>query len=287
MVAQRRVTLRAQWLGERLKQLREDAAVKQSEAANYLDKDVSGLSRIESGLTPIREPDLKALLELYSVAPDDPRYRDLLSLRDDAQRADWWDGYAQDVEGSMIDYVWLESRATEIRSFRIFNVEGLLQTPEYARSLIEASSPDASEEQLDRWHDLRMKRQTVLTRRNPLRLSVILDEAVLRRPIGGRDVTAAQLRHLVSQAGRPHIEVRVLPFEVGTHPAQEGEFRYFTLPDPFDEVVCVECQAGQLYLEPPRSSRFVGLYDALLESALGPDESVEFIATAAEQLEKP
>lgn len=209
----------------------------------------------------------------------------LIKFGDEAWRTDWWDGYTDDVEGALMDYVLLESWATEIRAFDVMSVHGLLQTPDYVRDLLRTENPGASEQQIERWSELRLKRQTILVRAAPPPLSIVVDEAALRRTVGGPNVFAAQLRQLVEYANQAEVELRVLPFNEGAHACPNGPFSIFTLTDPIPEVVFVESPAGALYLEPPKTERFAEMYDRLQKSAVTPDKSITFIESIARTLE--
>lgn len=273
-------TLRSQWLGQQLRELRDGKGILLKEAAEYLQRDTATLSRYETGFYPIRRPDLLALLDLYGVS--DTSLRDkLLNLSKDVWQKGWWDGYSGDVTGSLIDYVWLESRACHIRSYASVVVPGLLQTPAYAERVIRADEPDATPEQVRRWYELRMTRQQVLEVDDPPRLSAILDESVLRRRIGSPDIMKDQLGHLMKLAAMPTVDIRVLPLRAGTLASVHGSFEIFQMPDPFPEVAYTETLAGAIYTEAPDIYRFVHAYDGHKASALGPTESIEMISAIA------
>ncbi|MGH3971938.1 MAG: Scr1 family TA system antitoxin-like transcriptional regulator, partial [Pseudonocardiaceae bacterium] len=137
-----KVTLRAQWLGQSLRELRDASGMTLARAGEFLQRNAATVSRFESGEYPIRRPDLMALLDLYGVS--DRRKRDgLLRLSEDVWQKGWWDGYEPDVERQFVDFVWLESRATAIRSFDPLVVTGLLQTREYAEAVITAAEWEA------------------------------------------------------------------------------------------------------------------------------------------------
>ncbi|MGH7745994.1 MAG: DUF5753 domain-containing protein, partial [Candidatus Dormibacteria bacterium] len=232
---------------------------------------------------PIRRPDLMALLDLYGVS--DRRKRDgLLRLSEDVWQKGWWDGYEPDVERQFVDFVWLESRATEIRTFDTMVVTGLLQTREYAEAVITAAEWEAEPAQIARWMQLRMDRQAVLYQKEPPRLRVIIDELVLRRKIGGPEVLRGQLAHLLTVAELPHIDLRVLPASIGAHSSPSGYFLIFTIAEPDLDVGFAETLGGAVYVEPPDSERFVRVYDRLLDSALGPVESAELLRAIGEDL---
>jgi hypothetical protein len=231
----------------------------------------------------VRRADLIALLDFYAVS--DGRRRDaLLTLREEVWRKGWWDGFAEEVDRRFIDYVWLESRACEIHTFDNTLLLGLLQTRDYARAAIEAAEFDGPGDLVDRGVELRMARQGVLVGDDPPRLMSIIDEAVLRRLVGGTAVTRAQLHHLAECAQRPNIDIRVLPFRAGAHASPAGAFRILTLTDPYPNVAYTETLAGAVYVEAPDVQRFVQAYDRLQASASGRDESIELISALAKEL---
>jgi len=282
MAKSKRATLRAQWLGQLLRQIREDVGMTATEAAEYIQRDQSTLSRFESGTYPIRRPDVSALLDLYGV--DDKRQREaLLQLATHQWQKGWWDKYAAEVENWFVDYVWLEDRAEEMRTFDLAPIHGLLQTPAYAEAQIRAVSPDAGESQVKRWLDLRIKRQEVLDRDKPLKLTCVMDESVLRRPIGGADVMADQLARLRSAAKKAHIKIHVLPLASGAHASPEGAFQLLRMADPFPEVGYVESPAGALYIESADAERLAARYDRLYQAALSESASVKLISAAEKE----
>lgn len=279
-----RAPLRSQRPGQQLRELRESSGLMLKEAAEYLQRNPSTVARFETGEYPIRRPDLMALLDLYGVS--DSRRRDaLLRLSQDVWQKGWWEGYSKDLDGAFVDYVWLESRAKEIRAFDNTHLPGLLQTPDYARAFISAAEFDADDEQIDGWLDLRMARQRILSGDEPPRLMVIIDEGALRREVGGRECMSAQIRHLSEQAKKPNIEVRVLPFSAGAHASPTGAFRVFTMEEPLPSVGYVETPTGAIYVESPETERLTLTYDKLREAALSPDESAHLISEIAEEFE--
>jgi transcriptional regulator with XRE-family HTH domain len=277
------LTLRSQWLGQSLRELRDVTRMTLAQAGEYLQRDASTVSRFESGEYPIRRPDLMALLDLYGVS--DRRKRDgLLRLAEEVWQKGWWDGYEPDVERQFVDFVWLESRATEIRSFDPLLITGLLQTREYAEAMITAAAWEAEPAQIARWVQLRMARQAVLRRETPPQLSVIIDESALRREVGGPGVLRGQLAHLLATAELPQVDLRVLPASVGAHAGSNGHFLVFTIAEPDLDVGYAETLGGAVYVEPPDSERFVRVYDSLLKSALEPAESAKLIRAIGEDL---
>jgi transcriptional regulator with XRE-family HTH domain len=278
-----RPTLRAQWLGQSLRELRDANRMTLARVADFIQRNASTVSRFKSGEYPIRRPDLMALLDLYGVS--DRRKRDgLLRLAEDVWQKGWWDGYEPDVERQFVDFVWLESRATATRSFDPLLVTGLLQTREYAEAVITTAEWEADPAQIARWVQLRMDRQAVLHQDAPPRLTVIIDEFVLHREIGEPGVLRGQLAHLLTTAELPQVDLRVLPASIGAHASPNGNFLIFTMAEPDLDIGCAETLGGSVYAEPPLSERLVRVYDHLLDSALGPAESAEFISAIGEGL---
>lgn len=277
-------TLRAQWLGQQLREFRDRAGLTLNDAADYLQRHPGTVSRFESAEYPIRRPDLIVLLDLYRVS--DTRHRSyLMSLAEEVWRTGWWEGYADSLyDQRFIDYVWLESRAREIQTFKVGIVPGLLQTPEYAAAIIREGEPDASAEQVARWVELRMARQSVLTNNNPPNLSVLLSEAVLRRVVGDPKITSAQLEHLAAGAQQPGIALRVLPFNAETHVGCENPFHLYGMAAPYPDVAYVESPAGAIYVESPETECFTRIYHRLSTAALDEGESIAMVRTAANDL---
>ncbi|QOC94985.1 XRE family transcriptional regulator [Micromonospora craniellae] len=275
-------TLRAQWLGQQIKELREAAGITLKQAGEYLERDPSTVSRFESAEYPIRRADLLALLDFYSVS-DQRRREGLLNLREEVWQKGWWDGFADAVDRRFIDYVWLESRAQAIHSFDDTLLPGLLQTNRYAEAAIRAADPDLADEQVKRAVELRIKRQQVLTGDSPTQLHAILDEALLLRTVHSPETMRDQLRHLGDCAQKPNVEIRVLPFRVDAHASPAGAFKVFTLVEPYPDVAYTETLGGAIFVETPGAERFVQTYDRLQRVTLSPEESAERISAAAKE----
>lgn len=280
-----RSTLRAQWLGQHLRQVREEAGLTLRDIGDYIQRNATTVSRIESGVLPARVTEVLAYLDLAGV--DNANRRAMLrQLAQDVWQKGWWDGYSNsdDVAAVLINRAWLEARADRLCAYET-NVPGLLQTDQYAKAIIEAEDPDASEEQVARFVEVRMKRQQILNRAEPVELRAILDEAVLRRPAGSREITREQFQRLAEFADQPHIQLRVLPFSAGAHPGLEGQFVVIELPEPYPEVGYVDNPAGAVFAEGEKAERLRRKYDRLCAVALDVDASTALIVKAAEDLE--
>lgn len=283
MAIKRGPTLRSQWLGQQLHEARERAKIRMQDVAEHMLRDQGTISRWEAGIVPPKPADVLALLNLYGV--DELAHREALDrLSRESWRKGWWDGYTGQVAHDFIDYAWLEDRATLIRSADALVIPGLIQTPDYADAVIRTFDPDASAERIKRWLQFRVKRQDLLIRDDPPALAYVLDEALLRRPVGGPDVMRAQLHHLLDLADRPNTTVQVLPFSTGGHSGQQGAFQIFELPEPYPEVAYAETLAGSIYVESDKVDRFIRAYDQLRYAALPPDESVALISAAGKEL---
>ncbi len=273
-------TLRAQWLGQQLRELREAAGLNLNDAGEFLQRDSSTVSRFETGVYPMRAPDLMALLDLYRVS--DSRHREaLLKLGREVWQTDWWDGYASEVAGGIIDYAWLESRAREIRSFDTMSVPGLLQTPDYARAVITAADLDRDADQIERRIEFRLIRQRALEADEPFCVQAVLEEGVLHRVTGGPGVMRAQLALLAELTPRTGIDLRVLPFGSGAHASPDGPFSVFGMPEPYPDIGCVDSAAGVIYVEADRTQRLMLKFDRIQAAALGRAESAELVSAVA------
>ncbi|MGH3318996.1 MAG: helix-turn-helix domain-containing protein [Streptosporangiaceae bacterium] len=277
-------TLRSQWLGQQLRELRESCGLTLDEAGTYLQRDPSMVSRFETANYPIRRGDVLALLDLYGVA-DETRRKGLIRLSEDIWQKGWWEQYAAGVDPKFVDHPWLEARAERICFYYTMIVPGLLQTRAYAETLIRNNpGPYAAEEHFQGLVDLRMERQRVLDGDDPTRLSAVLDGSVLRRPIGGPEVMRGQLAHLLYLMGCPTVELRVLPLRVGWHAGLDGAFQLIEMPEPYPEVAYVESLAGRVYVEEPDAERFAPAYDELWKAALDSDASAALISATMKEL---
>ncbi|CAM5524235.1 Transcriptional regulator with XRE-family HTH domain OS=Streptomyces violarus OX=67380 GN=FHS41_003233 PE=4 SV=1 [Streptomyces violarus] len=218
--------------------------------------------------------DVADLLTLYGVT-DEAERATLLALAEQANTPAWWQYYSDVVPTWMQTYLGAEQAASVIRCFQVQRVPGLLQTPDYARAAIRLAHPDAGAGELDRRVALRMTRQRILHRRPATRLWAVIDEAALRRPVGGPDVQRAQLRHLIEICGLPQVTVQILTFSSGGHAAEGGPVTILRLPGgELPDVVYLEQLTTGLY--PDRPAEIECYWDAmnrLVVEAESPDET--------------
>jgi len=278
-------TVRRRRLGTELRRLREASGYKLEEVAAQLGVAPSTLSRIETGKAPTKSAYLNQMLEMYGVTEAAQR-QILVDMAREGHRKGWWAAYDDVLPSGFDIYVGLEAETAGIRSYEISVVHGLLQTADYARSVIRETFPRYTAEQIDRLVDLRMARQGRFDDDPPLELWAILDEAVIRRTVGGAAVMRRQLTHLLAEAGRPGVTLQILPFASGAHAAHGGPFSILEFPERSDsEVVYVESVAGIIYLEKDREVRVRSEgFDRLRAAALSPSASADLIAQAARDL---
>ncbi|MDG4837614.1 helix-turn-helix transcriptional regulator [Micromonospora sp. WMMD967] len=278
-------TLRAQWLGQQMRQLRERRGITLKQAAEFLERDFSSIARWERAEWPFRRGVVVSLLDLYGEYDGRERNR-FIQLAEDAWRTDRWDDdYDELVDASFIDFPWLETRAEQISSWDAFLIPGLLQTPGYAEAVIRnAEGEQATDFSVAKWLQLRLDRQRVLSREPAVRVAAIIDESVLRRPVGRPAVMRAQLQHLSGLLQRPNIDLRVLRSQVGLHAGLDGSFVLFRMPKPYPEVAYAETLGGRRFMESPRSKRYALAYHRLRDVALNQRETAALIAKITEDL---
>ncbi|MEV0559361.1 helix-turn-helix transcriptional regulator [Streptomyces sp. NPDC050597] len=276
--------VRRRKLGAELRALRARAGLKSGEAARLVGWHQSKVSRIETGRSGVKPADVERLLDAYEVR--DAELRELLVVlagSDDNGRHHWWHAYRGLLSSAYSDFISLESQASVMRTLENSVVPGLLQTPEYAREVTRAAMGGAPDGEVDALVEVRLARQDVLRSNPPLRLSAVLDEAALRRTVGGPEVMARQLDHLREAAQLPHVRIQVLPFGVGAHVGATGPFVIFSFPSTSDlDVVVLDHLTSSLYLERKEDLQaYSEAFDSLQVHALSPEETLDFIAGAA------
>ncbi len=277
--------VRRRKLGAELRALRTSAGITSGEAARLVGWHQSKVSRIETGTSGVKPADVRLLLDAYGV--DDEQLRELLVMlarADDAGgRNHWWHAYRGVLPPTYRDFISLESQASAMRTLETTVVPGLLQTPEYARAVTRAAADGLTEERLDTLVEVRMARQDVLRGDPALQLSAVLDEAVLRREVGGPGVMARQLERLVEAARLPHVRLQVMPFAAGAHIGVTGPFVIFSFSSTSDlDVVVLDHLTSSLHLERKEDlEAYSEAFDALLIHALSPEDSLDYIAATA------
>lgn len=266
-------------LGSQLRRLREEKGLTREAAGYTIRASGSKMSRLELGRVSFKERDVADLLVLYGLTDADQRDA-LLSLARQANQTGWWHRYSDILPTWFHAYVGLEEAAVRIRTYEGHLVPGLLQTEDYTQALVGAQA-DGRPGEAARRLGLRMDRQRLLTRPDPPRLWAVVDEAALRRQVGGPDVMRAQLEHLVAVVTKfSNVTLQVMPFRFGVH-AAEGQpfvilrFAEQDLPD----VVYLEQLTSALYLERPEDvDHYAGVMDRLAVQAEQPDRTADIIS---------
>jgi len=269
-------TLRRRRLGAELKRCRESAGLTQEHVSRHFEWHAAKVTRIETARVAVTARDVKDLLVLYGV--QDEAYREaLMALARMSRERTWWTDYRDIMRPG--NFVGLEAEASSLRAWEPIVLPGLLQTEEYTRALMRTGRSSDPPQHIDRRISLRMKRQGRLRAANPLELSAIIDESVIRRVIGGPDVMDEQLLHLLATAQLPNVTLKILPFDAGEHPFLGGsaallEFRETTHLD----VVYLEGLAGDYYEEQPLEvARYRDEFERLSAKALDGRMSVKMI----------
>jgi transcriptional regulator with XRE-family HTH domain len=274
-----RPTVRRRIVGAQLRRLRESSGVPRQKAGAATGIGDGRLARIESGRAGLEEDDVARLLELYGI--DGETERDaLLALAREANRPGWLQAYSDAVPAWFRPYVDLEEAAQVIRTYEVQFIPGLLQTEDYARAVISHGLAEPPADEVDRRVELRIRRQQILAEPNPTRLWAVIDEAALWRPIGGSDVTRAQLRALLDAARLQHITVQVMPFRVGGHAGEAGAFTILRFPEPeLHDIAYLEQLTGAMYLEKDDDMDHYGAaMERLCVQSASPEESMDLVS---------
>ncbi|MER5396438.1 helix-turn-helix transcriptional regulator [Streptomyces sp. NPDC002599] len=279
-------TLLKMLVGVQLAGAREDAGLSQEQAARSLGFSAAKLSRIEAGKgrRPPTEGDVRALLDLYGT--EDYQVSVLLRLLKRAGEPGWWQRYDKRLMPEWFDrLVGLQEAATTIRTFEIQYVPGLLQTPDYTRAVVERGLPTAPAAEVQRRVELRMRRRELLDRVDAPQLWAVVDESVLLRVLGSREVMRAQLEHLIEMAQRPHVVVQIVPLDVTNASAPAIPVTYLRfggveLPD----IVYLEHIRSANFLEDrDETEEYRVVLDRLADEALSPRASLALLRSTVEQ----
>lgn len=263
--------------------LRRESGYTREDVAQRLGVAGSTVYRIETGHTRPQGRTMRDLLDLYQV--EGAERQALLDLARDAARRGWWHAYGDVLPGP---YVGLEAEAASVRNYEPLLVPGLLQTEAYARAVVGAALVRDPAE-VERRVAARLERQRRLAGPRALKLWAVLDEAALRRPVGGPPVMAEQLRRLEEIAVQPNVTIQVLPFDAGACLGMGNSLAILTFPDPEDaDVVLLENMAGELYLESQEHVHgYVQVFDHLRAAALGPEKSIAKIESVEKEMTRP
>lgn len=271
-------TLRLRKLGLALRRYREAAGLTLDEAAAVLNRHASSISRIEKGLHHCPVHDVEYYLIKYGVT-DPTTYLRLYDLSRNARKKGWWHQYKGDLSHDILDFISLESDAVDIDLFELAFVPGLFQTRAYARTIIGGGIYAFDADRVERLVEVRMRRQELLTGQHRPRHRTVVDEAALRRQVGGKGVMRAQLERLIEVSYLPLVTLQVLPFGAGQHLGMDGSFKILHLGQPGNlRVVTVDSLTEMSYREEePEIHIYVNAFDRLQGMALSASDSRDLI----------
>ncbi len=286
MAPQSSPTVKRRRLAAELRHYRDAAGLTIDDVAERLEWSTAKISRIENSRVSVLPRDVKFLLGVYGLTDRDPAWDVMLTLARESRERGWWHQYGDAVPDWFEVYVGLEADATSIAAYDAEFVPGLMQTDGYARAITRAKLAGVTDEDLTRIVSVRMKRQDLLISDDGPHVWFVINEAVVRRVVGGPEVMRDQLDRLMAVANLPRVQLQVLPFEAGAHPSMDGSFSILAFPESRDpQVVYMEYLTGALYLEKPSDTdRYRLVVDHLRATALNMDASRALIAGIAEQL---
>jgi transcriptional regulator with XRE-family HTH domain len=265
-------------VGARLRRLRTELGLTREEAAQAIRASEGKIHRLENGQVGFKDRDIIDLLARYEVT-DPAEVAEFLTLAREANTPGWWQHYGDVLPSWFRTYVDLEQAATLIRSYEGQFVPGLLQTDDYMRAVVRGAHLEESGEEVGRRVRLRMARQILLTREDPPRLWAVVDEAALRRPVGGREVMRGQLERLIEATKLPNVTLQILSFDSGAHPAMVGSFSVLRFPDEeLPDIVYLEHLTSALYLnKPDEVDQYLHVMEGICVRAAAPDQTVELL----------
>jgi transcriptional regulator with XRE-family HTH domain len=273
-------------LGSQLRRLREAKGITREDAGYTIRASGSKISRMELGRVGFKERDVVDLLEIYGVENEVERAA-LVALAKDANTPGWWHKYGDLLPEWFQVYVGLEEDASLIRLYEVQFVPGLLQTADYARAVIARGQQGADEQEVQRRVNLRIARQELLAKADDRRLWAIVDEAALRRRIGGPEVMRAQLQYLMEATKARNITLQVVPFRLGGHAAEAGAFTILRFPEAdLPDVVYLEQLTSSLYLDKREDvERYSEVMERLSVESAPPERTADILRRMLEEVD--
>ncbi|HEY4569335.1 MAG TPA: helix-turn-helix transcriptional regulator [Kribbella sp.] len=274
-------------LGAHLRRMREAAGISRSDAGWEIRSSESKVSRMELGRVGFKERDVSDLLTLYGLDDGEERER-LLALAREANNPGWWHRYGDVLPSWFHSYLGLEAAAAMIRTYELQFVPGLLQTEDYVRAVVQLGRGLIPAEEVDRRVALRVNRQSILEKANPVRLWAVVDESALRRPIGGVKAMVQQLEHLMEMAQLPNVTLQVMPFKTGGHAATGGAYSILRFPEQdLPDIVYIEHLTSALYLDKLEDlDQYTATMEALCVAAPPPNKTHDILFDIRKDLER-
>ena len=278
-------TVQRMLVGARLRRLRTEMGLTREEAAEAIRASEWKIHRLENGQVGFKDRDILDLLALYQVT-DPEEVAEFVTLAREANTPGWWRHYGDLLPSWFRTYVDLEAAAALIRTYEGQFVPGLLQTDDYMRAVVRGAHLEDNSEEVGRRVRLRMARQTLLTREQPPRLWAVVDEAALRRPVGGKEVMRGQLERLLEASKLPNVTLQVLPFAAGAHAAMVGSFSILRFGDQeLPDVVYLEHLTSASYLNKSEEvDRYLHVMESICVRAAPPERTVELLGRILDEL---
>ncbi|WP_350278072.1 helix-turn-helix transcriptional regulator [Kribbella sp. HUAS MG21] len=273
-------------LGGHLRRMRVAAGISRSDAGWEIRSSESKISRMELGRVGLKERDVADLLKLYGLDDDEERER-LLALARQANDPGWWHRFGDVLPSWFHSYLDLEASAQLIRIYELQFVPGLLQTRDYIRAVVQLGRGMIPAEEVERRINLRINRQEVLTRPDPVRVWAVIDEAALRRPIGGNRVIIDQLNHLIEVSHMPNVTLQVVPLSIGGHAAAGGSFSILRFPESdLPDTVYIEHLTSALYLDKlDELDQYTAAMESLCVAAPQPNKTRDILTAIRKDFE--
>jgi DNA-binding XRE family transcriptional regulator len=278
-------TVRRMLVGARLRRLRTELGLSRDEAAQAIRASEWKIHRLENGQVGFKDRDIIDLLARYQVT-DPAEVADFLTLAREANTPGWWQRYGDVLPSWFRTYVDLEQAATLIRTYEGQFVPGLLQTDDYMRAVVRGAHLEESGEEVGRRVRLRLARQMLLTRQGPPRLWAVVDEAALRRPVGGPEVMRGQLERLIEATKLPNVTLQILPFASGAHAAMGSAFSILRFADrEIPDIVYLEHLTNAVYLDRRNEvERYLDAMELLCVDSEPPARTVELLERILREL---
>jgi hypothetical protein len=266
-------------LGAHLRRMREAAGFSRSEAGWEIRSSESKVSRMELGRVGFKERDVNDLLSFYGLDDAEERER-LLALAREANNPGWWHRYGDVLPSWFHSYLDLEAAASMIRTYELQFVPGLLQTEDYIRATVQLGRGVIPADEVDRRVALRIRRQAILTRPDPVRLWAVLDESALRRPIGGEKALVQQIEHLIDMTQLPHVTLQVMPFTISSNSGSAGAYSILRFAEQdLPDIVYIEHLTSALYLDKVEDlDQYTETMEALCIAAPSPHKTRDFLS---------
>jgi Domain of unknown function (DUF5753)/Helix-turn-helix domain len=272
-------TVRRMLLGAQLRRLRTEAGISREQAGEAIRASEWKIHRLENGQVGYKERDITDLVTLYGVT-DPVEIATFITMAREANQPGWWNAYSDVLPQWFRAYVDLEAVAAQLRTYEGQLVPGLLQTEAYMRAVMQGTQLDDSPEELERRVQVRLARQRLLTRDDGPRLWAVVDEAALRRQVGGRAVMHAQLERLIDVTDLPSVTLQVLQYGAGAHPAMVGAFSILRFPNQeLPDVVYLEHLTNALYLDKPQDvDQYAYVMASVIVDSTPPEATVEVLS---------